>query len=239
MRDLQPPQSATQLPPPPPEAAWAAPAWFPVLLLGLYLAWFGILALYPYNRDVWLAENLPIVAIVAVLATTWRWFRFSAAAYLMMAVLVFLHTLGGHFTFERVPFDWVTQLFGFERNHFDRVAHFSVGFYAYPAAELLLRRRWVNSKAVLFLFPLFLILSVASLYEIIEWLYAAMSDPTAGSAFLGSQGDAWDAQKDMLADGLGAVAALAVFGLLRRREIGLGCRILPPPLTPAATIPDC
>ena len=73
-------------------------------LLVLYLALFAVCALRPFDREVWFAENLPIVLIVAVLVLTFRWFRFSNTAYLMMAVLVFLHTIGGHFTFERVPF---------------------------------------------------------------------------------------------------------------------------------------
>ena len=73
----------------------------------------------------------------------WRGFEFSPAAYGLMAVLLYLHTIGGHYTFERVPFDFVSQLFGFERNHFDSIAHFSVGFYAYAIAEALARKRAV------------------------------------------------------------------------------------------------
>jgi putative membrane protein len=136
-----------------------------------------------------------------------------------MAALVFLHTIGGHFTFERVPFDWFTAFFGFERNHYDRIAHFTVGFYAYPLAELLLRRRLVRSRTILLLFPICFILAVAGVYEIFEWLYAISADPAAGTAVLGSQGDIWDAQKDMLADGLGAITAVAFFTLLNAREM--------------------
>ncbi len=136
-----------------------------------------------------------------------------------MACLIFLHTIGGHFTFERVPFDFVSELFGYERNHYDRIAHFTVGFYAFPCAELLLRRRLVNSKVILLLFPIFMIFTVAAGYELFEWCYAVHADPAAGHAVLGSQGDVWDAQKDMLADGLGAVAATGLFFVLRWRRI--------------------
>jgi putative membrane protein len=177
------------------------------------------LAIHPHDRSVWLAENLPIVLIVAALVVSSKWFAFSPTAYLMMAVLVVLHTIGGHFTFERVPFDWVTDFFGFSRNHYDRMAHFSVGFYAYPLAELLLRRRLVASRCVLLMFPICFILSVAGVYEIFEWFYAVSADPAAGAAVLGSQGDVWDAQKDMLADGLGAVAALLLFYGRHHREM--------------------
>ncbi len=183
----------------------------PHYLFGAYLAWFGVLAVNPYSRQVWFAENLPIVLIVAALAVTYRRFRFSNASYLLMSALVFMHTAGGHYTFERVPFGFVTDLFGFARNHFDRVAHFSVGFYAYPIAEFICRKGYTRSKGLLAFTGITAIFTVAAVYEIIEWWYAVTSDPAAGIAFLGSQGDIWDAQKDMLADGLGAICASVFF----------------------------
>jgi len=128
-----------------------------------------------------------------------------------MAVLPILHTIGGHYTFERVPFGLITDLFGFERNHYDRIAHFSVGFYAFPIAEYVLIKGHSSSRVLACLFGVFAIFTVASVYEIFEWQYAIWSDPESGIAVLGSQGDIWDAQKDMLADGLGAIFASMVF----------------------------
>jgi putative membrane protein len=192
---------------------------FPLLLFAAYLVLFAVCALHPYDRLTWVSENIPIVLIVGVLVVLYRKFRFSNTAYALMAVLVFMHTIGGHYTFERVPFRFVTDLFGFARNHYDRVAHFSVGFYAYAIAELCVRRRLVRSLWVLALFPVFAIFTVASAYEIIEWWYAAGADPAAGAAFLGSQGDIWDAQKDMLADGLGSIVATGLFFLLNQRDL--------------------
>ncbi len=191
----------------------------PKVLLGLYLLLFIALGIAPYHRAVWVAENLPIVVIVVLLVVFYRKQRFSDLAYILMACLIFLHTIGGHFTFERVPFDFISDLFGFERNNYDRMAHFTVGFYAFPCAELLLRRRLVNSKVILALFPVFFIFTVAAGYELFEWWYAVQADPAAGIAVLGSQGDIWDAQKDILADGLGALAATGLFFALRWREI--------------------
>jgi putative membrane protein len=184
---------------------------FPVALLAAYVVLSVVLALHPYDRATWWAENIPIWMIVAALVVTHRRFRFSNLAYLMMSVLVYLHTIGGHFTFERVPFGWITDAFGFERNHYDRVAHFSVGFYAFAIAEFLWVRRLSPSKWVVSLFAVFAIFTAAAVYEIIEWLYAAAADPEAGAAFLGSQGDIWDAQQDMLADGLGSIVAVLLF----------------------------
>jgi putative membrane protein len=190
----------------------------PRVLLGGYLLLFGVLAIRPYDRAVWWAENAPILLLVATLVVIYRWHRSSPLAYVLMACLVYLHTVGGHYTFERVPFDIVTRTFGFQRNHYDRVAHFSVGFYAFGIAELLLVRRLVNSKVVLFLFPVFAIASLACAYEVFEWWYAVHAESSAGTAVLGSQGDVWDAQKDMLADVLGALFAMALFGWVHRRH---------------------
>ena len=196
------------------------------LLLG-YVVLFVVCAIEPYDRATWWAENIPIVLIVAGLALLYPRFRFSNTAYVLMSVLVYMHTIGGHYTFERVPFDFVTDTFGFERNHYDRIAHFSVGFYGYAIAEFLWRRRLVRSVWVLLLFPVAVIFSVASLYEIIEWQYAAIEGGDSGAAFLGSQGDIWDAQKDMLADGLGATCAVALFWLRQRRTLRADLRDAP------------
>jgi putative membrane protein len=182
------------------------------ILVAAYAVLFVVAAIHPYDRAVWWAENIPIVLIVLSLALIRRYaFVFSATAYVMMFVLLYLHTIGGHYTFERVPFGFVNDLFGFERNNYDRFGHFSVGFYAYAIAEYLLVKQLVRSRALLYLFPLFSILALAAVYEIFEWLYAVNADASAGIAVLGSQGDIWDAQKDMLADGSGAVFALVLF----------------------------
>ncbi|MDO8282636.1 MAG: DUF2238 domain-containing protein [Thermodesulfovibrionia bacterium] len=191
----------------------------PYFLFTLYLMVFAALAVAPHDRSIWWAENIPIMLIVLFLLLTYHKYQFSNAAYICMAFLIFLHTVGGHYTFALVPFDHVTKLFGFERNHYDRITHFTVGFYAFPIAEFILNKRWVTKKLILFSFPIFTIFAVASIYEIIEWSFAIASDPSAGLAFLGSQGDVWDAQKDMLADGLGSVCVMAFFSMLRRREI--------------------
>lgn len=184
----------------------------PKVLFIAYVALFIAAGIHPYDREVWVAENLPIFGIaVALTVLYWKKIRFSPASYIFMSVLLFLHTIGGHFTFERVPFDWFTNLFGFERNHYDRIAHFSVGFYAYPIAEFIFHEKLVKGKWMLFLFPVFAIFFVAAGYEILEWWFAVSSDPSAGGAFLGSQGDIWDAQKDMFADGLGAIVSSLIF----------------------------
>jgi putative membrane protein len=192
------------------------PQRLPRILLAAYAVLFVVCGIAPFDRAVWWAENLPILALVGLIAWLARHHRFSTAAWIFMAALPALHTIGGHYTFARVPFGLVTDTFGFERNHYDRMAHFTVGFYAYPMAEMLVTRRLVNARWIAFAFPLSVILAVAGLYELFEWQFAVLGDPDAGHAVLGSQGDVWDAQKDILADGLGAVFALGVFALRHR-----------------------
>jgi putative membrane protein len=191
----------------------------PLALLGLYAVVFTVCAIAPYDRDVWWAENAPVWIVVGALAWLSRLHRFSNTSYVLMSVFIILHTIGGHYTFERVPFDWVTNLFGFERNHYDRLAHFSVGFYAYPIAEVLMTRRLVRTRWIVSLFPVFAIVTVAGVYEIFEWQFALTANPTAGGAVLGSQGDIWDAQKDILADTLGAFLVMILFFYQHRLEL--------------------
>jgi putative membrane protein len=189
----------------------------PVLLFALYLAEFALLAIHPVSRATWVSENITVLCIVVPLVWLFlKDIRFSNTAYLFMAVLIFLHTIGGHYTFARVPFGWVTDLIGAQRNHFDRLAHFSVGFYAYAILEFVESRRLSARRGFSLLFAFAAIFAVAALFEIVEWLYAASASPTAGAEFLGSQGDMWDAQKDMLADGLGAMFVSIVYHVAHR-----------------------
>lgn len=189
---------------------------FPFILAAVFVVFFILLGIAPASRDVWLAEVIPVAAIFILLVVTYPFFKFSNVSYGLMAFWLFWHTIGGHYTFADVPFDGITEFFGFERNHFDRVGHFSVGFYAYPIAELFIRRK-LAGPIVTTLFALFAIMSVAAAYEIIEWQYAVIEGGTAGIEFLGSQGDIWDAQKDMLADTLGAIFTLILFWVFGKR----------------------
>jgi putative membrane protein len=195
-------------------------------LAGVYLVLFTILAFNPVDRTTWFVENLTVWILVGTMLVLFiRGIRFTLMAYLLMSVLVYLHTVGGHYTFAQVPFGFITDLFGFERNHYDRIAHFSVGFYAFAVAEWLWAKRLVGNRFLLFTYPIFTIATIAMSYEVIEWIYAATSDPAAGAAYLGSQGDIWDAQKDMLADTLGAFSATLFFFWYRRN-------VYDPPLGP-------
>ena len=189
----------------------------PVLLLLtlIYSAVFLFAGFDPVSRAVWFAEILPALCILAGILYISARFKFSKTAYALMFVWLILHTIGSKYTFADVPFDWFNNLIGSERNNFDRVAHFSIGFYAYPIAEYLIKTKKCSAPLAM-AFGLFTLMSVAAGYEIIEWWYAAIAGGEEGIAFLGSQGDIWDAQKDMLCDTAGALSALLLMVTQRK-----------------------
>ncbi len=181
----------------------------------VYIALFIFCAIEPASRAVWFAEIIPVVGFVLIIWRLSMHYTFSHTAYILMFVWVFLHTIGAKYTFSEVPFEWFNQLIGSERNNFDRVGHFSIGFYAYAIAEYLINNKKLKQTFAC-CFALFAIMSLAAGYEIIEWWYAELAGGEEGIAFLGSQGDIWDAQKDMLCDTLGAISSLTLLLVQRR-----------------------
>ncbi|MCG9750907.1 DUF2238 domain-containing protein [Vibrio brasiliensis] len=184
-------------------------------LSAAYLILLVFSAIAPSSRAVWIAEIIPAVMIFIGIWAISLQYRFSNTAYLLMFVWLSLHTIGAKYTFAEVPFDWFNQLIDSSRNNFDRVAHYSIGLYAYPIAEYLIAKKKMAFGYAL-AFALFAIMALAAGYEIIEWWYAALAGGDEGIAFLGSQGDIWDAQKDMLMDTLGAITALGLLVFQQR-----------------------
>ena len=172
----------------------------------------------PASRAVWLTEMFWAWGLVAILLVTFRKFRFSGAAYTCFFVWCILQIIGAHWTFEHVPMQWLTEPLGLVRNPYDRIAHFMVGWFAFPLAELYWRKGWARSVAASAFFAVMTTVAMAGVWEIVEWLYAVIDGGEAGAAFLGSQGDEWDAQKDILCDTLGAVCSAALFMVLNRKE---------------------
>ena len=172
----------------------------------------------PASRAVWLTEMFWAWGLVAILLVTFRKFRFSGVAYACFFVWCILQIIGAHWTFEHVPMQWLTEPLGLTRNPYDRIAHFMVGWFAFPLAELYWRKGWARSVAASAVFAVTTTVAMAGLWEIVEWLYAIIDGGEAGAAFLGSQGDEWDAQKDILCDTLGAVCSAALFMVLNRKE---------------------
>jgi putative membrane protein len=182
-------------------------------LVGLYAGIWILLAIDPLNRTDWLLENALTVMFVAGLAVTYARFAFSDFSYLLIFLFMTLHAIGAHYTYAEVPLGyWLKGALGLSRNHFDRIVHFAFGLLlAYPIRELLLRQARVHT-AWSYALAVTLVQACSDLFEIIESWVAQTVSPELGSAYLGTQGDERDAQKDMTAAFAGAViAALAMF----------------------------
>ena len=188
-------------------------------LAALFSLLWAALAIAPWHRADWLIENVLLLLGAAGLVATARVFPLSRISYTALFVFFCLHAIGAHYTYSEVPYDQAGQrlfgfsldeLFGWERNNFDRVVHFSYGLLlAYPIREVFLRIVSVRGFWGYFL-PLDLTMSTSMLYELIEWGAALTFGGELGAAYLGSQGDVWDAQKDMALASLGALITMTV-----------------------------
>jgi putative membrane protein len=184
------------------------------LLAGYLLLW-GWLAIAPIDRQDWLLENLLAVTLVAILVLTHRWFQFSNLSYVLIALFMALHAIGAHYTYAKVPAGfWLQEVFGLTRNPFDRIVHFSYGcLLVLPIRELLMRLAGVRGFWSYYL-PISAVLAQSGFFEVVEGVVAAIVNPELGSAYLGTQGDEWDAQKDMLAAFTGALVMTGVATVL-------------------------
>lgn len=189
-----------------------------VLLVLFGVLWLG-LAINPADREAWMLENALLVALGLGLWASHRKFLFSRVSYTLIFLFLCLHSVGSHYTYSLVPYnEWwkaltgetFNSLFGWERNHFDRLVHFCYGLLlAYPLREIFLRVAEVRGFWGYFL-PLDFTLSTSAIYELIEWAAAAYFGGELGMAYLGTQGDVWDAHKDMALAGAGATLAMLV-----------------------------
>ncbi len=192
---------------------------------GVFAIVFVALAIAPRERDAWLLENVLVIAFAVALAASSRRFILSRVSYTLIFVFLCLHELGAHYTYAQVPYDrWFEALsgrtlnsaLGWERNNFDRVIHFSYGLLlAYPVREVFLRVAAVRGFWGYFL-PLDLTMSTSMIFELFEWAAAELFGGELGQAYLGTQGDVWDAHKDMALASLGAVIAMLVTYALNR-----------------------
>lgn len=186
-------------------------------LLGLFSVLWIALAIAPSHRADWLLENALLIVGLGALIATHRILPLSAISYTTIFLFLCLHTVGAHYTYSEVPYDEAFRaltgrsldaLMGWERNHFDRFVHFSYGLLlAYPIRELFLRVAQVRGFWGYFL-PLDVTMSTSMLYELIEWGAALGFGGDLGVAYLGTQGDVWDAQKDMALASLGALLSM-------------------------------
>jgi len=190
------------------------------MMLWLVVIWI-IAAIEPlYPRD-WLLENLLVFIWSALLIFTYRRFQFSNLSYGLFIVFLSLHLAGSHYTYSETPFGfWLQDWFGFERNHYDRIVHCSFGLLvAYPMREILIRTSGLNVAWSYFI-TLNCIVAFSAIYEIIEAVTAIIVSPELGAAYLGTQGDEWDAQKDAGLATLGAIITMLLTWAYARTQRG-------------------
>ena len=188
-------------------------------LAGILAVLWAALAFHPFDRSDWWLENALTFIGITVLVVTHRAFPLSKVSYTTLFVFFCLHTIGAHWTYAEVPYDeaWrgltghsLDDALGWERNNYDRVVHFAYGLLlAYPIREVFLRIANVRGFWGYFL-PLDLTMSSSMLYELIEWGAALVVGGDLGQAYLGTQGDEWDAHKDMALASLGALISMGV-----------------------------
>lgn len=193
-------------------------SWF-LFLTALFGAQFAVLAVNPHHRSDWVLENVLVLAFLVFLFWSVRKFPFSRISYTLIFIFLGIHEIGAHYTYSEVPYDaWFqaafgttfNELVGWERNNFDRIVHFLYGLLlAYPIREIYFRMANADGFWGYFL-PLDFTMSTSMLYELIEWAAAEVFGGELGAAYLGTQGDVWDAHKDMLLASLGALIAMGL-----------------------------
>lgn len=202
-------------------------ARLPLFLLAVFVIATVALGMAPRYRQDWLIENVLVLLALPVLVLGFRRLRFSHASYVCLFVFLLLHEVGAHYTYSEVPWDrWTSAWLGFSpsdawgvsRNHFDRVVHFAYGLLVTPAVVELVAARTSLPGAWRWLVPISLITATSALYELFEWGAAVWFGGDLGVAYLGTQGDPWDAQQDMFLAVLGSVVAVAVLAAARRRR---------------------
>jgi putative membrane protein len=165
----------------------------------------------------WILENTLTILFVFFLIATYRYYKFSDLSYLLICVYLCLHVYGSKYTYAENPFGYyLRDVFNMERNHYDRIVHFSFGFLlAYPMREVFLN--WLKFPVwVSWALPIEITLSVSGFYELIEWAVADVFFKAQGDAYLGTQGDVWDAQKDMFLATMGAILATTIVSVIKK-----------------------
>jgi putative membrane protein len=176
-------------------------------------------AIAPISRMDWLLENVLLFVGVGLIVAIYRRHPLSQLSYVFIAIFFSLHTMGAHYTYSEVPWGvWLQEITGAERNHYDRIVHFTFGLLiAYPVRELLMRVAGLRGFASYF-FAFATLVAASEIYELIEWLVASAVSPEAAMAFLGTQGDPFDAQKDTGLALVGTVLTLVLTKLLEKKS---------------------
>ena len=192
-----------------------------VLLSIVVLVCIATVADPPAGRISWLLEVGPGLAGIIILIVLYRRFPMSHMVYVCVFLHMFILIYGGYYTYAETPLgNWAKAAFGFSRNHYDRIGHIALGvFPAFIIREVLLRRTPLQRGGWLYFIVISIVLAVAAFWELLEWWVALLVASDVGQAFLGSQGDIWDAQWDMFLALVGAAIVLPLLSSLHDRSL--------------------
>ena len=190
--------------------------WLLICVL-LVIAWSWVGA---FDRTTWWLESFPALMAIVILAATYKHFRFTNLAYLLIALHASILLVGGHYTYAQVPlFNWVRDHFHLARNDYDKLGHFAQGFVpAIVAREVLIRRRVIAGPWWRVFVVMCICVAISACYELLEWGVAVV-EGSGADAFLGTQGDPWDTQSDMLCALIGAAAAQISLARVHDRQL--------------------
>ena len=188
-----------------------------VALFVVALLWSAI---QPFDRFIWWLEVTPALIAVVLLLFTRRRFPLTTLAYVLILLHAVVLMIGGHYTYSLVPFfDWLGEVFHWQRNNYDKLGHFTQGFVpAIVAREILLRNSVVSGRVWLGFIVVCICLAISALYELVEW-WVAVVTATGAELFLATQGYVWDTQADMAWALFGAILAILTLSRWHDRQL--------------------
>lgn len=193
---------------------------FHLILLVMLISILIWSVIEPKDLFIWFLEVLPVIIGVSVLICIYPKYRFSNFIYVLITIESIILIVGGHYTYAEMPiFNWIRDTFDLSRNYYDRLGHFMQGFIpAMIAREIIIRNKVINKKKYLSFIVICICLAISASYELIEFVVAKLTG-NAADAFLGTQGDVWDTQWDMLMALIGSVTSLSLFSRYHDKKL--------------------
>jgi putative membrane protein len=188
----------------------------------IFLFFVGLMgsAINPHDYFTWILEVFPAIIGLVVLAITFKGFKFTTLTYVFILIHCYILFIGGHYTYAQVPlFNWLKDVLHQQRNNYDKIGHFAQGFIpAMIVRELLIRKKVIQSKSWLAVLTVTVCMSISMLYEFLEW-FVSINSGESGDSFLGTQGDIWDTQSDMLFATIGAICMVITLGKIQDKQV--------------------
>ncbi|GAA0077658.1 DUF2238 domain-containing protein [Clostridium sp. CTA-5] len=177
-------------------------------------------AINPKDLFTWFLEVFPALIGISLLTYLYPKYRLSNLAYILIWVHAIILIIGGHYTYAEMPaFNFIRDTFGLSRNYYDRLGHFAQGFIpAIIVREILIKNKVINKNKYLFFIVICICLAISASYELLEFLVAKLTGDTA-EAFLGTQGDIWDTQWDMLMALIGSITSLSLLSTYHDKKL--------------------